>query len=107
MFSVIVPVRGQVGPARVVRGLLRRGRRGLPCRSSCVARSLRREGGVIQPAELAPIPGRGFCCVAAGCFWGVEEELRRLPGVCDVIVGYTGGDAAAEPTLCQGDTGKK
>ena len=35
--------------------------------------------------------------VAGGCFWCVESDLEKLPGVGDVVSGYAGG-ATTEPT---------
>ena len=38
--------------------------------------------------------------LAGGCFWGMEELLRQLPGVLETRVGYTGGETKA-PTYDQ------
>ena len=44
--------------------------------------------------------------IGAGCFWGIEEYFRRIGGVTDTKVGYSGGQTL-DPTyedVCSGTT---
>jgi peptide methionine sulfoxide reductase msrA/msrB len=58
--------------------------------------------------EDRPPTSRGeTAIVAGGCFWGMEEIIRKIPGVLETSVGYTGG-STTDPNyeqVCSGRTG--
>ena len=43
------------------------------------------------PPAPQPAPGLETIYLAGGCFWGMEEILRKIPGVRETQAGYTGG----------------
>lgn len=45
--------------------------------------------------------------LAGGCFWGVQDLLRKEKGVIETQVGYTGGhtENPTYPDICTGATG--
>jgi peptide-methionine (S)-S-oxide reductase len=59
----------------------------------------------IQPEDVPE--GLDRAAFAAGCFWGVEDFFRGIPGVVDAISGYEGGfvDQPTYEQVCSGTTG--
>jgi peptide-methionine (S)-S-oxide reductase len=47
-----------------------------------------------EPMILAGACSSESTILAGGCFWGMQDLLRRYPGVLATRVGYTGGDVA-------------
>lgn len=47
--------------------------------------------GVAAPGPAVPAAERETALLAGGCFWGMEDIIRDIPGVLDTEVGYTGG----------------
>ena len=55
------------------------------------------------PAHATTLETAAF---AAGCFWGSEEFFRKVPGVVETRVGYTGGSSSASyEQVSSGTTG--
>lgn len=64
-------------------------------------------GHVGDGTPLAPKDGDELAAFAAGCFWGVEDTFRHVPGVVATAVGFTGGhvDHPNYPLVCTHTTG--
>lgn len=56
-------------------------------------------------SEGAEAPKREIAILAGGCFWGMEQIIRKIPGVLKTEVGYTGGKTK-DPTYEDMKTGK-
>jgi peptide-methionine (S)-S-oxide reductase len=64
-------------------------------------------GRVGAGTPLVAQPGHELAAFAAGCFWGVEDNFRQVPGVVATAVGYTGGRTTSPTyeTVCSHTTG--
>jgi peptide methionine sulfoxide reductase msrA/msrB len=58
-------------------------------------------------ARAQPPRSLSTAVLAGGCFWGMEDILRKIPGVVSTEVGYTGGTtrAPAYSDVSGGETG--
>jgi peptide methionine sulfoxide reductase msrA/msrB len=56
---------------------------------------------------VAPDTGLATATFAGGCFWGMEDLFRKVPGVVDTEVGYAGGslERATYNDVKKGSTG--
>lgn len=72
---------------------------GVAAVNSCTSPSAGDQPGCQTTLETAVLAG--------GCFWGMEDILRKIPGVLQTEVGYTGGSSASPnyETVHTGDTG--
>lgn len=67
---------------------------------------LRAAAGVGPGSEGgASTAGTETAILAGGCFWGMEDILRKLPGVIETEVGYSGGELE-HPTYADMRTGR-
>ena len=55
--------------------------------------------------ETPAASGRAVATLAGGCFWGMEDILRQIPGVLETRVGYAGG-TFRKPTYKDVTTGE-
>jgi peptide methionine sulfoxide reductase msrA/msrB len=61
----------------------------------------------VKAGLIKPFPKSETAIFAGGCFWGMQEILRQIPGVIKTTVGYTGG-TVPNPTyqmVCSRTTG--
>jgi peptide-methionine (S)-S-oxide reductase len=49
---------------------------------------------IYETKELSMSETTERAVLAGGCFWGMQDLIRRRPGVISTRVGYTGGDIA-------------
>ena len=65
------------------------------CRAYDVRQCLQLRGGAMAMQTERAI-------LAGGCFWGMQDLIRKIPGVIKTRVGYSGGEFRTPPTAITG-----
>ena len=60
-----------------------------------------------DPPRATPNGPREVAIVAGGCFWGMENVMRKAPGIASIEVGYAGGKSTkvGYEDVSSGETG--
>ena len=58
-------------------------------------------------SQSAQVARRETATMAGGCFWGMQDILRKIPGIISTRVGYSGGTVVnpSYEQVCTGTTG--
>jgi peptide methionine sulfoxide reductase msrA/msrB len=88
------------------RSVLPASEHGVAAKTTASASAVPATPGGESSAAPSPQPtSESVAILAGGCFWGMQELLRQLPGVRRTLVGYTGGQLK-EPEYGDVKTGR-
>jgi len=73
--------------------------------ASCTAGAKKAESNVAEQKARNAMQKTETAILAGGCFWGMEDLLRKVTGITATEVGYTGGQLA-NPRYADVKTGK-
>lgn len=70
------------------------------------AKGQARSQSTTTQAKQSAATTSAYAVFAGGCFWCMEKDFERVPGVQSVVSGYTDGDSKAPPTYQEVSSGR-
>jgi peptide methionine sulfoxide reductase msrA/msrB len=90
-YGQYLPLFGKPAPSGTSGKGTSTGAAGKPAASSAMTAGDRAGAAAASQGTGKDSGQRETAILAGGCFWGMEEIIREIPGVIDTEVGYTGG----------------